>query len=75
MDGMRRLEDLETELARDRARMREIEKRKQQLLEHIPCEGFRAAAEGTKLRAEEEMLEDRVLRISCLLVDAKRQRR
>ena len=74
MSDTRAIEDVEAELARDTARIQEIERIEKQMLDQRSREGFRVAAEGVRLQAEMEMLEDRIIRNRQLLVVAEHRR-
>ena len=66
------IEELETELARDEQRLREIERIEETLLQDIPSVGFRTGIEEVRLRSEKEMLSEVIFKTRQLLAVAKR---
>ncbi len=65
------IEELESELARDEERLREIERIEERLLADIPLVGFRTATYELHLQSEREMLQDKMREKRQLLVVAK----
>jgi hypothetical protein len=65
------IEELESELARDEERLREIERIEERLLADIPLVGFRTATYELHLQSEREMLQDKIREKRQLLVVAK----
>jgi hypothetical protein len=68
MSNPERLAQLEADLARDSARIEEIDRLESCLPQRIPEEGVRAVAEGIRFRSERRMLEDRIYKTRILLV-------
>lgn len=65
------IKELEANLSRDSARLQEIERLSDELLQPRPRKAYRDVAEGIRLRTEREMLEGRICRTKILLVDAR----
>jgi len=72
MSDQERVAQLEADLARDNARLEEIDRLESDLSQRIPQEGCRAVAEGIRFRTERESLADRIYKTKILLVDARR---
>jgi|HubBroStandDraft_5_1064220.scaffolds.fasta_scaffold60488_1 hypothetical protein len=72
MSDPERVAQLEANLARDNARLQEIDRLESNLLQRIPEEGCRAVAEGIRFRSERESLADKIFKARILLADAKR---
>jgi hypothetical protein len=71
MSDYKVIEELESELARDEERLREIERIEERLLADIPLLGFRTATYELHLQSEREMLQDKMRENRQLLVVAK----
>ena len=71
MSDYKVIEELESELARDEERLREIERIEERLLADIPLVGFRTATYELHLQSEREMLQDKMRENRQLLVVAK----
>ena len=54
------IREIEEELAQDRKRLAELEKREAELLENIPDKGFHTATDRVNLQSEMKVLEDSI---------------
>lgn len=63
---------IEAELARDCARLEQVQEEKAQLLKNIYHLGFCAVATGIRLRVDVQVLSDRIFRNKCRLASASR---
>jgi hypothetical protein len=72
MSDYKVIEELESELARDEERLREIERIEERLLADIPLVGFRTATYELHLQSEREMLQDKMRKNRQLLSVARR---
>jgi hypothetical protein len=57
----RAVEELETEIGRDKKRYSEIERLERELLANIPHQGFAAASQEGRLRDEKQALAETIL--------------
>jgi hypothetical protein len=72
MSDYKVIEELESELARDEERLREIERIEERLLADISPVGFRTATHELHLQSEREMLQDKMRKNRQLLSVARR---
>jgi hypothetical protein len=73
MKDLKRIQELEAQIARDEQRYREIERLEDELLQNIPTQGFRAASTGGRYRDEKAALADSIRESREMLAGARTQ--
>lgn len=66
------VQELQSNLSRDMARLHEVDGLRERLLRPGPRRDDRDVAAGIRLRVERRMLEERICRTKILLADARR---